>query len=63
MSITQTAKTIGSTDIAGDPRLSNGTKEFLKALNSPAPPELKLRPAGREGEAVHPVMAPPELVK
>jgi acetyl esterase len=46
MSITQTAKTIGSTDIAGDPRLSNGTKEFLKALNSPAPPELeKLSPA------------------
>lgn len=46
MSNTQTAKTNGTSDIAGDPRLSNGTKEFLKALNSPAPPELeKLSPA------------------
>ena len=28
-----------------DPRLSAGTKEFLKALNTPAPPELeKLSP-------------------
>jgi acetyl esterase/lipase len=39
---TQTVKTIEPQD---DPRLSSGTKEFLKALNSPAPPELeKLNP-------------------
>ena len=39
---TQTVKTIEPQD---DPRLSAGTKEFLKALNSPAPPELeKLTP-------------------
>lgn len=39
---TQTAKTI---EPENDPRLSAGTKEFLKALNSPAPPELeKLSP-------------------
>ncbi len=45
MSITQTAKTNATLDIADDPRLSAGTKEFLKALNSPAPPELeKLSP-------------------
>ena len=39
---TQTVKTI---EPENDPRLSVGTKEFLKALNSPAPPELeKLTP-------------------
>jgi acetyl esterase/lipase len=39
----QPAKTI---EPEKDPRLSRGTKEFLKALNSPAPPELeKLSPA------------------
>jgi acetyl esterase len=39
---TQTAKMIEPKD---DPRLSAGTKEFLRALNSPAPPELeKLTP-------------------
>ena len=39
---TQPAKTI---EPENDPRLSPGTKEFLKALNSPAPPELeKLSP-------------------
>jgi len=39
---TQTVKTIEPQD---DPRLSSGTKEFLKVLNSPAPPELeKLTP-------------------
>jgi acetyl esterase/lipase len=39
---TQTVKTI---EPQNDPRLSSGTKEFLKALNSPAPPELeKLTP-------------------
>src|SRR5215213_7776843 len=38
----QTAKTI---EPENDSRLSPGTKEFLKALNSPAPPELeKLTP-------------------
>lgn len=45
MSITQTAKTIETLNVADDPRLSAGTKEFLKALNSPAPPKLeKLSP-------------------
>jgi len=45
MSNTQAAKTVETLDIADDPRLSGGTKEFLKALNSPAPPELeKLSP-------------------
>ncbi len=34
----QTEKTI---EPENDPRLSCGTKEFLKALNSPAPPELE----------------------
>lgn len=39
---TKTAKTIQPEN---DSRLSRGTKEFLKALNSPAPPELeKLTP-------------------
>lgn len=39
---TRTVRTIEPQD---DPRLSRGTKEFLKALNSPAPPELeKLTP-------------------
>jgi acetyl esterase/lipase len=39
---TQTAKKLEPED---DPRLSPGTKQFLKALNSPAPPELeKLTP-------------------
>lgn len=31
-------------DITEDPRLSTGTKDFLKALNSPAPPELEKLP-------------------
>jgi acetyl esterase len=31
-------------EVADDPRLSPGTKEFLKALNSPAPPELEKLP-------------------
>ena len=31
-------------DVADDPRLSPGTKEFLKVLNSPAPPELEKLP-------------------
>lgn len=35
---TQTEKTM---DVSKDPRLSSGTKAFLKALNSPAPPELE----------------------
>ena len=34
----QTEKTM---EVASDPRLSKGTKEFLKVLNSPAPPELE----------------------
>lgn len=33
-------------DVAEDPRLSRGTKEFLQALNTPAPPALeKMSPA------------------
>lgn len=41
-SATQTVRTV---EPENDPRLSPGTKEFLKALNSPAPPELeKLTP-------------------
>jgi hypothetical protein len=30
-----------TTDIAKDKRLSAGTKEFLKILNSPTPPKLE----------------------
>lgn len=38
----QTERTV---DVTNDPRLSKGTKAFLKILNSPAPPELeKLSP-------------------
>ncbi len=45
MSNTQTVKTVEILNIADDPRLSPGTKAFLKVLNSPAPPELeKLSP-------------------
>lgn len=44
MSNTQGVKTAETLDIANDPRLSQGTKEFLKALNSPAPPELEKLP-------------------
>lgn len=45
MSNTQSAKTIETTDYSDDPRISKGTREFLKVLNSPAPPELeKLSP-------------------
>lgn len=44
MSNTQTAKAVETLDTANDPRLSAGTKEFLKALNSPAPPELENLP-------------------
>lgn len=36
--VMQTKKT---QDTATDPRLSQGTKEFLKVLNSPAPPALE----------------------
>lgn len=39
--VLQFEKTI---DIAEDPRLSAGTKEFLKVLNSPTPPELEKLP-------------------
>ena len=35
---TQTARAV---EPENDPRLSRGTKEFLQALNSPAPPELE----------------------
>src|SRR5258705_8455740 len=45
MSTTQAAKTVAIVDFNNDPRLSLGTREFLKALNSPEPPELeKLSP-------------------
>jgi acetyl esterase len=39
---TRTAETVA--DFNTDPRLSRGTREFLKALNSPAPPELEKLP-------------------
>lgn len=35
------SETIEKLEVADDPRLSPGTKEFLKVLNSPAPPELE----------------------
>ncbi len=45
MSNTQGAKTAEILDYATDARISRGTREFLKVLNSPAPPELeKLSP-------------------
>jgi acetyl esterase len=44
MSSTKMSETIETVEFADDPRLSPGTKEFLKALNSPAPPELEKMP-------------------
>jgi acetyl esterase len=44
MNSTKMSETIEKVEVADDPRLSNGTKEFLKALNSPAPPELEKLP-------------------
>jgi len=45
MSNNTAARTVKTIEPQDDPRLSSGTKEFLKALNSPAPPELeKLTP-------------------
>ena len=44
MSSTKMSESIETLEIADDPRLSPGTKEFLKALNSPAPPELEKLP-------------------
>lgn len=44
MSSTQMSKTGETVDPQNDPRISKGTKEFLKALNSPAPPELEKMP-------------------
>lgn len=45
MSNSKAVKTVETLNFADDPRLSHGTKEFLKLLNSPAPPELeKLSP-------------------
>lgn len=41
MSVTQTSKAINILDFADDPRISRETREFLKVLNSPAPPELE----------------------
>jgi len=38
------SESIEKIEPADDPRLSPGTKEFLKALNSPAPPELEKLP-------------------
>ena len=43
MSTTQAAKTVEIVDFNNDLRLSLGTREFLKALNSPKPPELEKR--------------------
>jgi acetyl esterase len=44
MNSTKMSETAETLDIAVDPRLSNGTKEFLKILNSPAPPALEKLP-------------------
>ena len=44
MSSTKMSEDIETLEIADDPRLSPGTKEFLKVLNSPAPPELEKLP-------------------
>lgn len=41
MSSEQTMQPEKSVEPENDPRLSQGTKEFLKILNSPAPPELE----------------------
>lgn len=41
MENTQTAKAVEILEPENDPRISKGTKEFLKQLNSPAPPELE----------------------
>ncbi len=38
------SETIEKVTVADDPRLSPGTKGFLKVLNSPAPPELEKLP-------------------
>lgn len=50
----QTNKTM---EIETDPRLSPGTKEFLKVLNSPAPPELEKLPPEEAREALVNVQA------
>ena len=44
MSSTKMSESIEPLEIADDPRLSPRTKEFLKALNSPAPPALEKMP-------------------
>jgi acetyl esterase len=44
MSSTKLSGSMETLEIADDPRLSLRTKEFLKALNSPAPPELEKMP-------------------
>jgi acetyl esterase len=44
MSSTKMSESMETLEIADDPRLSPGTKEFLKVLNSPAPPELEKLP-------------------
>lgn len=41
MSSTQMSESKQTVEPQNDPRLTSGTKEFLKALNSPAPPELE----------------------
>src|SRR5215213_2925622 len=45
MNSTKMSESAEILNFADDPRISTGTKEFLKVLNSPAPPELeKLSP-------------------
>lgn len=44
MSNQTASQTERTTGIENDPRISSGTKEFLKVLNSPAPPELEKLP-------------------
>jgi acetyl esterase len=44
MNSTKMSESVEILNFADDPRLSPGTKEFLKALNSPVPPELEKMP-------------------
>lgn len=44
MNSTKMSETVEPLNFADDPRISPGAKEFLKVLNSPAPPELEKLP-------------------
>lgn len=42
--MSESEKSVEAVNFADDPRMSKGTREFLKVLNSPAPPELEKLP-------------------